>query len=192
MMHEKRSDALRRAIHATFPTLEIKAAVLALIDYSVLDDAGNLVVFGADNMANTLGMAMNKPEEGGAMLLHLLEVGALSAPQTNKGAALVWELATVRKGRRPPVEFLSHIQADQRALADFAWNHGYEAAAAEFADTTDARADADTADATKLQNIVRYNEEMDEMEFPPTGDDYSALLGLALGDSYTTPHRRGR
>ncbi len=44
----------------------------------------------------------------------------------------------------------------------------------------------------RIANVLRYDRELNKLEIPPNGDDYSAVLGLLNGADYRAPHVKGR
>lgn len=43
-----------------------------------------------------------------------------------------------------------------------------------------------------VEKCRRYDKALNEMEIPPNGDDYNAILDMMEGHDYREPHRTGR
>lgn len=44
----------------------------------------------------------------------------------------------------------------------------------------------------RIENVLRYDQELNRMQIAPNGDDYNAILDMLGGAPYRQPHREGR
>jgi hypothetical protein len=44
----------------------------------------------------------------------------------------------------------------------------------------------------RINNCIRYNDELDHMELCPNGDDYNAIIAMLCDMPYRSPRKEGR